>query len=98
MKYLVVDAELSGTGIRDKYNEPYFYLNPQDLGLSNETISKLNEWLLKYQEEHYKGFKESNVIDQLDEEGRNIALIIKNELIDVKMEYYSDASMRWEII
>jgi hypothetical protein len=33
MKYLVIDACLSGTGIRDKYESEF--LDPEDLGLRN---------------------------------------------------------------
>jgi hypothetical protein len=32
MKYLIVDAELSGTGVRDKYLGGY--IDPEDLALS----------------------------------------------------------------
>lgn len=96
MKYLVVDASLSGTGIRDKYEGGYLVL--EDLGLSSVTINRLIEWLLKYEVEHYNGFTNASIIDQLDREGKEIAAMIKNELPEVKIEYFSDARMTSEII
>lgn len=96
MKYLIIDASLSGTGIRDKYEGGY--LAPEDLQLSQTTIQCLNIWLLKYENEHYNGFLDNIIIDELDREGKEIAIIIKNELSEVKLEYFSDARMTLEII
>lgn len=96
MKYLVIDAMLDGTGIRDKYEGGY--LVPQDLGLSFTTIEWLDIWLLKYENEHYNGFANEGIIDELDREGKEIALTIKNELVKVKLEYFSEARMTTEII
>lgn len=94
MRYLVIDAALSGTGIRDKYEGGY--LDPEDLGLSLSITQRLNEWLSKYENEHYNGFTDDNIINELDREGKEIALIIKNELSEVKIEYFSDARMTEE--
>lgn len=91
MKYLIVDAALSGTGIRDKYEGGY--LEPEDLGLSQALINHLRDWLLRYENEHYFGYANSSLIDKLDLEGIEIALMIKNEITDVKIEYYSDAKL-----
>jgi len=96
MKYLVIDAALSGTGIRDKYEGGY--IEPEDLGLSLATKQRLNEWLLKYENEHYNGFTDDNIINELDQEGKEIALMIKKELSKVKIEYFSDARMTNEMI
>ena len=96
MRYLVIDAALSGTGIRDKYQGGY--IDPEDLNLSLALKQKLKEWLSKYESEHYNGFTDEGIIKKLDQEGREIALIIKNELSEVKLEYFSDALMTNEII
>ncbi|WP_222166594.1 hypothetical protein [Edaphocola aurantiacus] len=96
MKYLVIDAALSGKGIRNKYEGDY--IAPEDLGLSLTTKRKLNEWLLKYDNEHYNGFVDDNLINELDREGKEIALMIKKELPEVKLEYFSDARMTIEMI
>ena len=96
MKYLVIDAELNGTGIRDKYKGEY--LSPEDLGLNMDTIKRLNQWLLNYENEHYNEFLNQDMVDNLDREGREIASMIKKEITNVKMEYFSEARMINEII
>lgn len=96
MMYLVVDAELHGTGIRDYYNGGF--VNPNDLNLSIATVERINKWLAKYEKEHYDGYKNDVSIIELDSEGKQIALTIKNELVDVKVIYFSDARMTREMI
>lgn len=96
MRYLVIDASLSGTGIRDKYEGGY--ISPDDLGLSCEIIDRLNQWLPKYENEHYNGFTDENIVNELDREGMEIASMIKSELAEVKLEYFSDARMTTEIV
>jgi hypothetical protein len=96
MKYLIIDASLSGTGIRDYYEGGY--VSPESLCLKEHTIQRLKSWLLKYENEHYNGFNNNSLIDELDNEGKDIALIIKNEISDVKIEYFSDARMTKEKI
>lgn len=96
MKYLIIEASLSGTGIRDKYEDGY--IAPEGLGLSSATIQSLNAWLSKYENEHYNGFTDDNTIDELDRKGKEIALLIKNELAEVKLEYFSDARMTNELL
>lgn len=96
MKYIVVDAMFSGTGIRDYYGGNY--IEPESLHLSDMTINKLRDWLSRYISEHHKGYINDKAIDELDREGKEIALRIKSELVDVKIHYYSDARMTKEII
>lgn len=96
MIYLVVDAFLNGTGIRDKYEGGY--LDPKDLGLTSNIINRLNRWLSKYADEQYNGFNDNTIIDELDREGKKIALIIKNELPETKLEYFSSARMASEML
>ena len=96
MKYLIIDAELNGTGIRDCYNGGYISL--AELSLSSEIVNEFNEWVLKYEREHYNGFKNDDLIKQLDKQGKNIALKIKKELPEHKIEYFSNARMVREII
>lgn len=96
MKYLVIDASLSGTGIRDKYEGGY--ISPNELGLSFVVIDRLNQWLSKYENEHYNGFTDAHIINELDQEGKEIAILIKSELSEVKLEYFSDARMTTETI
>ena len=96
MRYLIIDASLSGTGIRNKYDGGF--LSPEELGISCDVIYQLNKWLSEYENEHYNGFTDDDIIAELDRKGKEIALIIKNELSNVKLEYFSDARMTTEII
>lgn len=96
MRYLVVDACLGSTGIRDYYEGGS--VSPNDLNLNSETILRITNWMSRYENAHYEGFKNSIVVDELDEEGRAIALVIKKELGDVKVDYFSDARMTKTII
>ncbi|SMC48743.1 hypothetical protein [Moheibacter sediminis] len=96
MRYLVIDAAMSGTGIRNKYEGGY--INPEDLSLSLAIRQRLNAWLSKYENEHYNNFADDNIINELDQEGKEIALMIKSELMVVKIEYFSDARLTTEII
>ncbi|UOE40226.1 hypothetical protein MTP09_09900 [Chryseobacterium suipulveris] len=96
MKYLVVAASLNGTGIRDKYNGGY--VDIKKLGLSVDTINRIEQWLLNYEDEHYNGFSDGCNVDKLDKEGLEIAKIVNEELSDVKIEYFSDARMTTEIL
>ncbi len=96
MKYLIVDAEVNTTGLRDQNESGH--IHPEDLQLSLETTQRLNEWVARYEAEHYNGFENTTLIDELDQEGKEIALIIKNELSDVKLQYFSAAKLTTEFI
>lgn len=96
MIYIIIDACIGGTGIRDKYLGGY--IEPQELNLNIQLIDKLNLWLAKYENEYYYGFKNEILINELDEEGVEISLLIANELSDVKIEYFSDATLKTQII
>lgn len=96
MKYLIIDAKVGETGIRDKYTGGY--LSPEELGLSPDTCELLQSWLLKYETEYFNGYIHETLIAALDNEGKEIASRIKNELKEVKLEYYSDARSKLEII
>jgi len=87
--YLIVDASLNGTGIRDKYNGGY--VDPDELPLSAATKERLKEWVLNYAKHQYHGFSDDKITTELDSEGKQIALAIKSELLDIKIEYFSNA-------
>ena len=91
MKYLLIDAALHGTGIRDYYEGGY--IDPDTLGLNDEIIEKINKWLLKYENEHYDSFENLSTINTLDNEGMEIAGIIKKQLPEAKIDYYSAAKL-----
>jgi hypothetical protein len=96
MKYLVIDAALNGTGIRDEYNGGYIESNI--LGLSTVLIEQLKQWLFLYAEEKYKGYTNMDKIKLLDARGKNIATAIKSELTDVKIAYFSNVTMQKTIV
>lgn len=96
MKYLVVDASLNGTGIRDKYEGGY--INPESLLISADFIKRLKDWLLRYENEHYNEYKDADNVKELDKEGRKLAIQLKNGLSGTKVDYYSDALLTNEPI
>jgi hypothetical protein len=96
MRYLVIDGMLNGTGIRDQYTDEY--LSPEKLMLKVETINNLKSWLLKYEDEHYNGYTNQDLINDLDEQGMELARLIKLELLDVKVKYFSDAFLKEYLI
>ena len=61
MKYLIVDAMFSGTGIRDSVEGGYIKLD--ELGMSDELIVKINSWLSRYENEHYYKYKNKCAIE-----------------------------------
>ena len=96
MKYLIIDACPNGTGIRDYYEGGYIV--PENLNLSVAIISNLKEWLLEYENEFYNGYSDNDLLSKLDKRGKEIALTIKKELVNTKIEYFSDAKLTKEII
>lgn len=96
IKYLVVDGNLHGTGIRDYYNGGY--IEPETLGLDLEIIQRIYKWVCLYEDEHYNNFENKNIIKQLDDEGKEIAVLIKKELKGSKVSYFSSALLATSII
>jgi hypothetical protein len=96
MKYLIVDASLNGTGIRDEYDG--WFLSPESIGLSQILIQKLNDWIYSYAKEIYAGYSNMSNIKLLDQIGLSIAMEIRNELSDVKISYFSNATMKKIIV
>ena len=91
MKYLIIDGMLHGTGIRD--GNTGGYIEPDKLELSKPLIARLGKWLLEYEDEHYNEFSNQKIVAKLDNEGQKISALIKSELIDVKVDYFSNALM-----
>lgn len=90
-RYLVVDGMINGTGVRDQYDGGY--IDPELLGISPTLIARLHNWLKKYEEEHYAGYINQILIQELDKEGVEISKAIKAELKDCKISYYSNANL-----
>ena len=97
MKYLIVEGMLDCTGIYDWADESY--VEPEEIGLSAELSLRLANWLKEYEDEHYRGYVNGTRIQKLDQEGKEIAIAIRQEIADVKIAYYSDGSMiKWELM
>lgn len=92
MKYLIIDAALHGSGIRDYYSGGYVDINT--LELDDDIKRRINIWLLKYENEHYDSFRNFDNVKMLDDEGVDIARIVKNQLSDVTIDYYSAANLK----
>jgi len=89
---LVVDGELSGTGIRDGIAGGY--VDRDEPGLSADLTKRIVKWLLGYENAHYHQFVDEAENERLDREGIEIAKQVREELPDTKVEYYSHAKMR----
>lgn len=92
MKYLTVDGMFSGTGIRDSIEGGY--IKPDKLELSPELKQKISSWLNRYEDEHYAQYKDKSIVSKLDAEGVEICQLLKSEIPDSKVEYYSTAETK----
>jgi hypothetical protein len=87
-RYLTVDGMLSGTGVRNSIEGGY--IDPAKLGLSVSTVSRIKQWLARYEDAHYAGFGESECTT-LDQEGISISEELQAALPEYKVEYFSHA-------
>jgi hypothetical protein len=90
--HLIVDGMLSGTGVRD--GEEGGYLNPSQLEISADLVSRMSEWLLRYENAHYFQFEDRSEVQKLDIEGLSIAQALKDELPKMTVSYFSNANMK----
>jgi hypothetical protein len=90
-RYLIVDGMLSGTGIRDAVEGGY--IDPEQLGISQEIIGDIASWLARYEHAHYFQFADSEEVETLDREGRHLCERLRAELVNSKIEYFSSAKM-----
>lgn len=88
MIYLKVDGMISGTGIRDAVEGGYY--EPEELGVSDSLTQKINDWLERYEDAHYSQYQDEELIDELDTIGLEITALLKKELTDSKITYYSE--------
>ncbi len=92
MRYLTIDAELNGTGIRDTYSNEYLPLD--NFSFETDFINKIKNWLKAYESEHYKGFTDSKLSAKLDLTGLEITKTIQGLLTNDRITYYSAAQMK----
>lgn len=92
MRYLTVDGMLSGTGIRDSVEGGY--LEPAELGVSEELRKRIGHWLARYADAHYTQFEDRQIVAELDTDGVAICKQLRDELPQSKITYFSNAEMR----
>lgn len=90
---LKVDGKLSGTGIRDITSGEF--VEPKEIGISASVTQRISDWLARYWEAHYHDFENEEENKHLDREGVEIAKLIRLEVPDARVRYFSDASMEW---
>lgn len=89
---LLIDGMLSGTGIRDR-NEGG-YVDPEALGLSSPLVADLRIWLARYEDAHYAGFDDMEVVSVLDQQGVALADRVSGERTSDEVGYYSNALLK----
>ncbi len=94
--YLTVDGYFAGTGIRDSVEGGFVEL--ELLAISPGLKDRIKKWVLQYEAEHYNHYADEENIEKLDIEGKEIAILLKKELIHVKVKYYSAANSKEELV
>lgn len=89
---LVVDGMLSGTGVRDGINGGYLEL--QGIGISDSLRRRINAWLSRYENAHYHQYENMNEASLLDQDGVEIARMLRTELPTATVKYFSSAIMK----
>ncbi|UZE96645.1 hypothetical protein [Alkalimarinus alittae] len=92
MIYLTVDGMFSGTGIRDSVEGGYLKL--EELNISDDLKNKITYWLSCYEDAHYSQYEDESEVASLDSEGLDICIMLRSEIPDSKVEYYSSAEMK----
>ena len=91
MRYLIVDAMLSGTGVRDAISGGYVEL--AKLGLSQDFVEVIATWLARYETVHYQQFNDSREVKALDDIGLELCDRLARELPADKIGYFYAARM-----
>ena len=82
---------LSGTGVRDGNHGGY--LEPEKLGVSHALRLTLTGWLERYENAHFHQFEDKAINKILDIEGIEIAKLLRQELPNLKVTYFSSAEL-----
>ena len=91
-RYLVVDGNLSGTGVRDAVEGGY--LTPSAIGISDGLGDEISAWQKRYELAHFRSYIDSAEVDKLDAEGLALRQKLSVELAQAKVQYFSSAKMR----
>ena len=90
--HLIVDGMLSGTGIRD--GEIGGYIDAAELGVSPTLSAQISEWLGCYESAHFFQFEDKEENQKLDAQGMEIARLLRSELPNLRVTYFSNAELR----
>lgn len=88
-RYLTVDGMLSGTGVRDSIAGGY--LDPLQLGLDEDFVNRIEQWLLRYENAHFNGFEDEDECTRLDQFGLQLSCELQGVFPQSKIEYFSHA-------
>lgn len=91
-RYLVVEGNLSGTGVRDAVEGGY--LTPSFIGVSDGLGDEISAWQKRYELDHFRSYTDSAEVDKLDAEGLTLRQKLSVELAPAKVQYFSCAKMR----
>ena len=96
MRYFIIEVTIGCTGIRDGADRDGSYLEPDEIGLSAGLSLRLANWQAEYEAEFYRNFADKSRSQRLDQEGKEIAIAIRQEIPDVKIAYWSSAFSTYE--
>jgi hypothetical protein len=98
MTYLTLSADYNGVVLRDISGTE---VSCESLGISKSTCVLLFDWNKKYQEIIPIGMEKrtepanAQLIEELDNQARQLISIIISELNDVKIRYYSEGLLSY---
>lgn len=90
--YLVIDGNLSGTGIRDAVEGGY--LTASELGISEFLGDEISAWQQRYEVAHFGEYADVTEVDKLDAEGLALRQKLAVELAQAKVQYFSSGKMQ----
>lgn len=96
MRHLIVDGMFSGTGVRDAVDGGFVDLS--DLGISVQLANDLASWVLRFEAAHYRQFRNSLEVVDLELTGTELARRLKSELADTKIQYCSCVTLKCTVI
>lgn len=92
VRYLVVDGNLSGTGIRDAVEGGW--LTAPALGISERLDDEISAWQKRYELAHFRTYTDLKEVAKLDANGLALRQKLAEELSQAKVQYFSSAKMQ----
>lgn len=89
---MVVDGNLSGTGIRDAVEGGY--VKASELGISQCMGDEISAWQKRYELAQFEAHIDVAEVDKLDAEGLALRQKLAVELVQAKVQYFSSAKMQ----